>query len=108
MEIKNNPAFSQATQNTSKGKQIEQASTQGSNHSGTQASSSSRADSVTFTSDALRLHALVRDAIENHSVVDIQRVDSVRLAIKEGSFEINPEQIATKMIAMEQIGTIIR
>ena len=62
MEIKNNPAFSQATQNTSKGKQTEQASTQGSNHSGTQASSSSRADSVTFTSDALRLHALVRDA----------------------------------------------
>lgn len=58
-------------------------------------------DSVSLTPTA----QLLRDAtarVASEPVVDPQRVSSMREAVQNGSFEIDPVRVADKMAGMEQ------
>jgi negative regulator of flagellin synthesis FlgM len=58
-------------------------------------------DSVNLTGEARQLLAL-EARIATEPVVDTQRVQAVRTAVENGTFNVNPEQIADKMISLEQ------
>ena len=57
-------------------------------------------DTVNFTDTAQRLQSLI-DSIAKLPVVDTQRVDSIRSALDNGSFEIDTPQVAVKLINFE-------
>ena len=57
-------------------------------------------DRVTLSNTANQLNDLARSASEQPAV-DTQRVEQIREAIKEGGYEINPERIADRLIAIE-------
>ena len=57
-------------------------------------------DSVNLTGTASQLRSLEQQ-LASLPVVDVQRVDSVKREISNGSFEIDPPRIADKMIQME-------
>ncbi|HFE36907.1 MAG TPA: flagellar biosynthesis anti-sigma factor FlgM [Gammaproteobacteria bacterium] len=61
---------------------------------------SAAADTVSLTGTASQLRALEQQ-LASLPVVDVQRVDSVKREISNGSYEINPPRIADKMIQME-------
>jgi negative regulator of flagellin synthesis FlgM len=64
-------------------------------------------DKVSLTGDASRLRELER-GLESQPVVDSQRVDAVRSAVENGTFEVNPDRIAEKMMSLEQALTDAR
>ncbi|MDH3325579.1 MAG: flagellar biosynthesis anti-sigma factor FlgM [Gammaproteobacteria bacterium] len=57
-------------------------------------------DTVSITGTASQLQALEKQ-LASLPVVDVQRVDSVKREISNGTFEINPPRIADKMIQIE-------
>ena len=67
----------------------------------------SGSDKVSFTGEASKLQALERE-LASQPVVDSQRVEAVRSAVDNGTFEVNPERIAEKMISLEQALTDAR
>ncbi len=64
-------------------------------------------DKISFTGEASKLQALERE-LESQPVVDSQRVDAVRSAVDNGTFEVNPVRIAEKIISLEQALTDAR
>ncbi len=58
-------------------------------------------DGVTLTSTAARLRSL-ESTISSLPVVDSKRVAEIKQSIDEGSYEIDPQRIAEKMLDMEQ------
>jgi len=70
-------------------------------------SSASSSDKVSLTGEASKLQALERE-LASKPVVDGQRVDTVRSAVDNGTFEVNPERIAEKMMSLEQALTDAR
>ena len=58
------------------------------------------ADSVELTATVGRLQALEK-SLETVPVVDAQRVDALRKSIADGSFRIDPERVATKLVQLE-------
>ncbi|WP_049721837.1 flagellar biosynthesis anti-sigma factor FlgM [Gilvimarinus polysaccharolyticus] len=67
-----------------------------------QGQASSGADSVALSPEAQTISHL-REAIDNASGVDSERVNSIKLAIAEGRFEINPERLAQAMLAQDDL-----
>jgi negative regulator of flagellin synthesis FlgM len=61
---------------------------------------SSTADTVSLTDTAARLQSL-ENSLASLPVADPQRIESVRKAINEGTLNINPEEVAEKMIDFE-------
>jgi negative regulator of flagellin synthesis FlgM len=61
---------------------------------------SSGGDDVKLSSQAAQLHALEAE-ISTLPVVDTQRVGEVQHALATGSFEIQPAQVADKMLSFE-------
>lgn len=59
------------------------------------------ADRVSLTGDAQRLREL-EASIANQPVVDNQRVNTVRDAVENGTFTVNAERIAEKIMSLEQ------
>lgn len=57
-------------------------------------------DTVSITNTASQLQALEKQ-LASLPVVDVQRVDSIKREISNGTFEINPPRIADKMIQIE-------
>lgn len=57
-------------------------------------------DTVNITNTASQLQALEKQ-LASLPVVDVQRVDSIKREISNGTFEINPPRIADKMIQIE-------
>ena len=57
-------------------------------------------DTVSLTGTASQLRALEQQ-IAALPVVDVQRVESIKQNISNGSYEINPPRVADKMIQME-------
>jgi len=69
----------------------------------TGASSSSKSgqtDTVSLTDTAARLKELEM-GLASQPVVDTQRVQSVQSAINDGTFEVDPDSVAEKMIEFE-------
>lgn len=57
-------------------------------------------DTVTLTGSSITLQKL-NDAVANAPVVDSQRVAAARLAIKNGTYQINARSIAEKLLQAE-------
>jgi negative regulator of flagellin synthesis FlgM len=62
--------------------------------------STSSADRLNLTGDAGKLQEL-EGRIANMPIVDAQKVESVQQALATGSFIIDPQSAADKMLAME-------
>jgi negative regulator of flagellin synthesis FlgM len=58
------------------------------------------ADKLSLTSEATQLKAL-EEQIAELPVVDTQRVTAVQRSLATGSFQINPAQVADKMLRFE-------
>ena len=61
-----------------------------------------RSDQVNLTPTAQQLRGL-EEQIANLPVVDAQRVNAVKEALANGSYEINSDRIAGKMMDLEKI-----
>ena len=61
---------------------------------------SSTLDTVSFT-DSAALLANVEKTLQDTPVVDTQRVEDIRQAIANGSFEIDTARVAEKLIGFE-------
>lgn len=57
-------------------------------------------DQVSLTPTAQQLRGLEQQ-IADQPVVDTQKVEAVKEALANGSFEINPDRIASKMMSLE-------
>jgi negative regulator of flagellin synthesis FlgM len=58
-------------------------------------------DRVTLTDTARRLSELT-STVSEQPAVDTQRVEQIRQAIQDGSYRVNPERIAERLIEMEK------
>lgn len=105
MEIENNRIATLVTPNSGQQAPVDN---QG-NGSGKTASEQSGAasDRVSLTGEAQKLKELETE-LASQPVVDSQRVNAVRAAVEDGSFAVNPERIAEKMISLEQALTDAR
>ena len=65
------------------------------------AGQSAPGDQVSLTPAAQQLRGLEQQIAEQ-PVVDSQKVNAVKEALASGSFEINPERIAAKMMSLEK------
>ena len=65
------------------------------------AGQSAAGDQVSLTPAAQQLRGLEQQIAEQ-PVVDSQKVNAVKDALANGSFEINPERIAAKMMSLEK------
>jgi len=61
---------------------------------------SGQTDTVSLTDTAARLKELEM-GLASQPVVDTQRVQSVQSAINDGTFEVDPDSVAEKMIEFE-------
>lgn len=68
-----------------------------SQQAGTQAASN---DTVKLTDAAKQLSEL-ENAVKDASSVDTQRVEQLRNAVNEGTYEVNPTQVAQKVLQFE-------
>ncbi len=66
----------------------------------TSGNQSGQTDTVSLTDTAARLKELEM-GLANQPVVDTQRVQSVQSAINDGTFEVDPDSVAEKMIDFE-------
>lgn len=60
-----------------------------------------QSDSLRLTGDAAGLQALERELGAAPAGVDVARVNQVKAALADGSYRIDPQQIATRMLALE-------
>jgi negative regulator of flagellin synthesis FlgM len=60
-------------------------------------------DRVTLTDTARRLSDLA-STVSGQPPVDRKRVDEIRAAIQDGSYEVKPERIAERLLTMEGRG----
>ena len=65
------------------------------------ANSALPSDTVSLTPIAQKLQQL-EASVAAEPVVNLQRVNTVRDAINDGSFQINPDRIASQLIDLEQ------
>lgn len=61
-----------------------------------------QADSIAITSTAQNLKKTLESA-SSATLIDIDRVQAVKKAIADGSYQVNAEKIAEKMIQHEQL-----
>ncbi|MDH5436491.1 MAG: flagellar biosynthesis anti-sigma factor FlgM [Gammaproteobacteria bacterium] len=87
--IQNNHESKQVTKNNQEQK-----------HSSNTTGRSSTSDTVVLTSISKQLKGL-EESIKELPIVDTQRVEAIKAAINNGTFDINPSQLATKMLAFE-------
>lgn len=59
-------------------------------------------DRVTLSNTANQLSDLTR-SVSEQPAVDTQRVEQIRNSIKQGTYEINAERIADRLINMERV-----
>ena len=67
----------------------------------TGASASPSQDAVSLTSTAEALQALER-SLNASETLSTEKVESIKAALKDGSYQINPELIAEKFIEVER------
>lgn len=59
------------------------------------------ADSLRLTGEAVGLKAMARD-LATPSKLDMARIKEIRSAIDSGSYQINPQEIANRLVALER------
>jgi len=65
---------------------------------------SSTADTISLSDNAVSLGKL-NHTVETSPVIDTQRVDQMKKAIADGSFKVDAEKVADKMMKFESILT---
>lgn len=108
MEIESSRTASLITSNSGQGAPVDK---QGSNHANAQPDAqldtSNTTDRLSLTGQARQLKEL-ETQIAAQSAVDSQRVAEIRSAIENGTFTVNAERIADKMLSLEQALTDAR
>ncbi len=107
MEIDNNRVATLITTGSKQGAPVETPQDDKSGTTTGNTDTNSTTDSVSLTGEARQMQAL-ETRIASAPVVDTQRVQAVRSAVENGTFTINPERIADKMINLEQALTSTR
>lgn len=108
MEIDNNRIASLLSQKNAQDTSVEQKTGKEQEASAnTGHSRTTSSDRISLTDTAQQMKNLIND-IASQPVVDSQRVASIRGAIEEGTFTVNPERIADSLIAMERALTEAR
>lgn len=82
-------------QNTSKG-------AKNNNASGSESASIANSTPKVDISSAQTLDK-IRESLASEPVIDRQKVDTVKQALQDGTYKINSENIATKLIEYEQL-----
>lgn len=59
-------------------------------------------DSMRLTGDAADLRALQKELSAKPAGIDVARVNALRDAISDGSYKINPNEIASRLVALER------
>lgn len=59
-------------------------------------------DNIRLTGEAEGLQALERQLGAEPAGIDVGRVNALRAAVADGSYRIDPQEIATRMLALEQ------
>jgi negative regulator of flagellin synthesis FlgM len=102
MEIDNNRIASLVTHTRGQGASVDKQHNDNSKAGGERSSpSASSTDRVSLTGEARQLKEL-ESGLASRPVVDSQRVEAVRSAVESGTFKVNPERIAEKLISLEQ------
>lgn len=100
MPINNVTGFSSAqSQRAAEGAKVEVSRTE-QTASQQETGSTSATDSVSLTDTAARLQKL-ENTIASLPVVDAQRVEQLRSSIASGEYEVNPANIADKMLSFD-------
>lgn len=108
MEIENNRIAPLVTHGSGQGAAVENSRTGGSNDPVQQAErAKGGTDQLSLTGEARQLHE-VESRIASASVVDSSKVGAVRTAIENGTFSVNAERIAEKLMSLEQALTDAR
>ncbi|MGI9321843.1 MAG: flagellar biosynthesis anti-sigma factor FlgM, partial [Thiogranum sp.] len=90
------------TQTSGQGTPVEEQGNGNTNSpSGDSAATQTGSDRVSLTGEARQLQEL-ETRLASQPVVDSQRVEAVRSAVENGTFTINPERIAEKMMSLEE------
>ena len=88
------------SQSSSDAKQVDVARGEASNAQA-ETGTPSTTDTVSLTDTATRLQSL-ENTLSNLPVSDPQRVESFRQAILNGSYEVNPQSVAEKLMNVEE------
>jgi len=108
MEIENSRIASLVTPASGQGAPVEK---QGKEHANSSSADSGNtgnsSDKVSLTGEARQLQEL-ETRLASEPVVDSQRVAAVRSAIGNGTFTVNPERIAEKLMSLEEALTDAR
>jgi negative regulator of flagellin synthesis FlgM len=60
------------------------------------------ADSVRLTGEATGLQAAVENQLGRAAPLDMARVNAVKAALADGSYQVNPQDIANRLVALER------
>ena len=102
MEIENNRIASLVTQTSGQGAPVEKQGHGNTNSpAGEAAAAPGQSDRISLTGQARQLQEL-EARLASQPVVDSQRVEAVRSAVENGTFTINPQRIADKLMSLEE------
>ena len=59
-------------------------------------------DSVRLTGEATGLQAAVEGQLGRPAPMDVAKVDAVRAALSNGSYKVDPQEIANRLVALER------
>ncbi len=108
MEIENNRIASLVTPTSGQGAPVDNQGHGNKNpSSGESGTATGSPDRISLTGEARQLRE-IETRLASEPVVDSQRVEAVRSAIDAGTFTVNPERIAEKMMSLEQALTDAR
>ncbi len=108
MEIENNRIASLVTPASGQGAPVENQEKENKNSSTADSGNTSNSvDRVSLTGEARQLQEL-ETRLASEPVVDTQRVQTIRGAIENGTFTINPDRIAEKLMSLEEALTDAR
>lgn len=107
MEIENNRIASLTTHVSGQGASVENQRGDHNKASNQPSGTTGGSDRVSLTGQARQLREL-ETQLASQPVVDSERVAAVRSAVENGTFIVNPERIAEKMISLEQALTEAR
>lgn len=100
MPIQINSLSSRSLKGTGKSSQTKSSAKAGGSRSAATATATAGGDRLNLTGDAGKLQEL-EGRIANMPIVDAQKVEAVQQALANGSFTIDPQTAADKMLAME-------
>jgi negative regulator of flagellin synthesis FlgM len=58
-------------------------------------------DNLRLTGEAAGLQAIERKLGEASAGIDVARVNQIRAALSDGSYQVNPQEIANRLLAFE-------